>query len=345
VAGTVNAGYIGHNLLEGYTVGIHGTDWNGVTVSNNVVRRMADAGIDVHGSAGVIDSNLVSDSGVGIRCDLTDQADVRDNTVIRVHGYSDDGEPWRGHGLFFRQPNILRAQRNVVMRCSASGMFVWTSRASDLVISGNTSANNGDAGIEIGPEATANVVTVQNNVVYGNRGWGLSIGSTQESVALGCNDWYGNESGAVSGAPSSVEDLAVDPGFCDPSADDMTLAATSPLATNAACGQIGAKGVGCEVTAGSLGAAERSVSVTPNPSHGAVDIEWTLAGPGDTEIRVYDLSGRRIATVTKGRFDAGRHGVRWDGLNAAGDHAAPGWYVIRVTWGAYRAERRLLLFR
>jgi hypothetical protein len=226
--------------------------------------------------------------------------------------------------------------------------------------------------------------------------------------------------------------LSVDPGFCDLAGDDVTLAARSPLVTQTACGQIGAAGVGCAVTATTLtrlvvtpegtglavrwgfgvsdataswiersvgeigewdslgtgsrigereyifvdrnvvsgqsysyrvawregGRVERSAPATgvlsgsgttsivwPNPSRGGVEIEWSLASPGETAITVYDLAGREVATVVNGRFEAGPHRVRWDGSRSGGGMAPAGWYVVRIARGEARTDRTLMLIR
>jgi flagellar hook assembly protein FlgD len=94
----------------------------------------------------------------------------------------------------------------------------------------------------------------------------------------------------------------------------------------------------------SLDAAPSS-RVTPNPSRGAVDIEWALASAAEAEIRVYDLAGRQVAEVASGRFEAGSHRAHWDGRGSSGAVAPSGWYVIRVIRGSAKTDHRLLLLR
>jgi hypothetical protein len=66
---------------------------------------------------------------------------------------------------------------------------------------------------------------------------------------MGCNDWFGNDSGAVHGIAPSQNDLALDPRFCDVVGDDVRLAANSPLLDAPGCGLIGALGQGCGTSA------------------------------------------------------------------------------------------------
>jgi len=92
----------------------------------------------------------------------------------------------------------------------------------------------------------------------------------------------------------------------------------------------------------------RSPSVSrlfPNPSAGPVSIEWTLESAADVEVRVFDLAGRRVATLASGRFEPGRGSARWDGLQSNGTSAPAGWYVVRVRGGTIDSAHRLLLLR
>src|SRR5207249_1205306 len=68
-------------------------------------------------------------------------------------------------------------------------------------------------------------------------------------LELGCNDWFGNGLGAVAPGSKDTIDLTVDPMFCNVDSADVRLDSASPLwANSAACGQIGALGVGCGTT-------------------------------------------------------------------------------------------------
>jgi hypothetical protein len=50
----------------------------------------------------------------------------------------------------------------------------------------------------------------------------------------------------------------------------------------------------------------------PSPASGAVTITFTLPDDGPVELVVYDLAGRRVATLVEGELAAGRHEVRYD---------------------------------
>ena len=69
---------------------------------------------------------------------------------------------------------------------------------------------------------------------------------------------------------------------------------------------------------------------TPNPSHGAVDLEIDLPRPTIAQLSIVDAGGRRIASVLNGPFPAGAHRVRWDGRDANGRRVPAGllWAVL-----------------
>jgi photosystem II stability/assembly factor-like uncharacterized protein len=69
---------------------------------------------------------------------------------------------------------------------------------------------------------------------------------------------------------------------------------------------------------------------TPNPSRGAVRLALDLPAAGAIEAAIYDLAGRRVASLAAGAFSAGRHDLRWDGRDAAGRTASAGVYFARV---------------
>jgi flagellar hook assembly protein FlgD len=46
---------------------------------------------------------------------------------------------------------------------------------------------------------------------------------------------------------------------------------------------------------------------------------------------VFNIAGRRVATVFSGSLAAGEHLFEWDGRTVSGEAAGPGLYFMRVT--------------
>jgi hypothetical protein len=97
--------------------------------------------------------------------------------------------------------------------------------------------------------------------------------------------------------------------------------------------------------AGTWTDAGRLSSVSPNPAKGEVAVDWVLARPSETDIRVYDLAGREVSIVARGTFDVGRHQARWDGRWEGRGIAPAGMYIVRIISGERTTSHRILLLR
>ena len=84
------------------------------------------------------------------------------------------------------------------------------------------------------------------------------------------------------------------------------------------------------------------IRVNPNPFVGRTTIGFTLADPTTVELGVYDLTGRLIRRIVRGRLEPGNHQFDWDGKNDASGKAASGVYFVRLQAGARRVEGKLV---
>lgn len=84
---------------------------------------------------------------------------------------------------------------------------------------------------------------------------------------------------------------------------------------------------------------------TPNPFGPSTRIDFELARSGDVGVDVYNLAGRRVATLLSGELEAGPHSVTWNGRTADGSLAAAGmyWYVVRT--GDGQESRSMVLVK
>jgi YVTN family beta-propeller protein len=80
--------------------------------------------------------------------------------------------------------------------------------------------------------------------------------------------------------------------------------------------------------------------VSPSPARHGASISFALATPGRAQVAIYDLLGRRIATLADGPLPAGPQNLRWDGRARDGSPAWPGVYFVRlVTAGREMSAR------
>jgi flagellar hook assembly protein FlgD len=84
----------------------------------------------------------------------------------------------------------------------------------------------------------------------------------------------------------------------------------------------------------------------PNPFNPRTSIQFDLSQPASrVSLRIYDLSGRLVATLAQGDLPAGRHSVIWAGDDDRGRSVASGIYVYVLETPTDRATRKLAIVR
>jgi hypothetical protein len=73
-------------------------------------------------------------------------------------------------------------------------------------------------------------------------------------------------------------------------------------------------------------------AVGPNPAR-TVKLAFAVPERRNVDIGVYDVVGRRVATVAKGTFEAGPHNLTWDGTDNSGQRVRAGLYFYRAQLG------------
>jgi len=81
----------------------------------------------------------------------------------------------------------------------------------------------------------------------------------------------------------------------------------------------------------------------PNPARSAIDIEFGLPATERASVRIHDVVGRLVATLSSDVQTAGIHHQRWNLRADNGQRVRPGVYLVRVHAGDFRATRTLLV--
>jgi hypothetical protein len=81
----------------------------------------------------------------------------------------------------------------------------------------------------------------------------------------------------------------------------------------------------------------------PNPSAGAVELVLALPAAADAAVDVFDVRGRRVASILSGALPAGYHSVRWDARDGTGRRVGSGVYFVRALAGSERSMQRLVI--
>jgi len=83
----------------------------------------------------------------------------------------------------------------------------------------------------------------------------------------------------------------------------------------------------------------------PSPSSGSVTLAFSLSGPMQAKLSLFDVRGRQLRVVVDEDLSAGPHELLWDGNDAQGHPAANGIYFVELRAGDERMLTRFALIR
>jgi len=247
----------------------------------------------------------------------------------------------------------------------------WTleARLEELTLVGNRSTAGGGA-LTMAPMdgEWPNWLVIRRAIFAGNEGYALSCPDDwgdfyqytdpgdeifDAFVSSSCfwNNSLGDFGGDIDDLTGSYGNLFVDPLFCTPELGNYALREDSPCLPD---------GNLCRVTMGAVAepcvltdvessegapAAFRAGSF-PNPFNPSTQIRFTLPRAERVTLRIFDIAGRRVATLLDGaRREAGEQNLVWDGRDDAGQALPSGVYLYRLEAGAQRATRKLTLLK
>ncbi|MFC1572207.1 Ig-like domain-containing protein [Candidatus Eisenbacteria bacterium] len=94
-----------------------------------------------------------------------------------------------------------------------------------------------------------------------------------------------------------------------------------------------------------LPAAGRLHAPAPNPFHSGARLTFDVPRDGDARVVVYDLAGRQVQILARGRFAAGRYETTWFGRNTSGQTQLSGVYLVQLETAEHTESRKLTLIR
>jgi len=83
----------------------------------------------------------------------------------------------------------------------------------------------------------------------------------------------------------------------------------------------------------------------PNPGQSATTIEFDLPRETDVDVTIFDVTGRRVASLASGRRGAGFQRLDWDGTDTAGNRVVTGQYFVRLTTDEGTRTSKLTMLR
>jgi len=143
-----------------------------------------------------------------------------------------------------------------------------------------------------------------------------------------------------------------DPMFADPANGDFTLMEGSPALGKAHDG----------TALGDLRWAEKTTAVAeheeaalpsdfvleqnyPNPFNPSTVISYQLPMQSEVRLSIYNLRGQVVRTLVAEQKSAGRHSVRWDGRDNAGNAVASGVFIVKMTTPQAAVSRKIMLMK
>ncbi len=88
------------------------------------------------------------------------------------------------------------------------------------------------------------------------------------------------------------------------------------------------------------GASLALASAQPNPLSRSTSIAFSLPKSGNVDLVVFDISGRKVATLAQGTMSAGSHEVSWNGAKAPA-----GVYLYRLSFEGKTLTNRMVVVR
>ena len=83
-----------------------------------------------------------------------------------------------------------------------------------------------------------------------------------------------------------------------------------------------------------------ALKIGPNPFGTSTHVAVSLMAPARVDLSVYDVAGRRVATLMKNQASRGLHSTVWNGRDESGRTLASGVYFVRLNLNGQTVETR-----
>ena len=83
----------------------------------------------------------------------------------------------------------------------------------------------------------------------------------------------------------------------------------------------------------------------PNPFNPTTEISFSLPESQNVELVIYNMRGRKVATLIDGYLSAGEHRVEWDSTDDDGNTVASGVYLYKLIAGTVTVSKKMTLVK
>jgi hypothetical protein len=84
-------------------------------------------------------------------------------------------------------------------------------------------------------------------------------------------------------------------------------------------------------------------AIVPNPTARGAVVSFDLPKDGHVDLKIYDASGRLVATLIDGETPAGARSIVWPGVDARGSRVSTGVYFCRMEAPGFSAARKVII--
>jgi hypothetical protein len=228
------------------------------------------------------------------------------------------------------------------MRAAFVGETV-TVNTGDLIIRSTGDNTGSDAKIKQGATVTAGDVRIEasRSAFVGEHVHLVADDLTVQSTG----SYSGSEATLKQGAEVTVGTASLISGTVAKIGQNVTLTVAGNFEMSAAPGQcyIAASAiVSAATTSGTCAGSSKAATAHDEPAR-ALSLRHAASGNGQAtfafsipaathvKLAIYDVAGRRLATLVDAPLSAGQHAVAWNGRNAAGSQVASGIYFVRLS--------------
>jgi flagellar hook assembly protein FlgD len=83
----------------------------------------------------------------------------------------------------------------------------------------------------------------------------------------------------------------------------------------------------------------------PNPFNPSTTIRFDLPEAAEVTLVIYDMLGREVVRLVRGRVEAGYQGIIWNGRTAYGREVPSGIYIARMITPKYHKSMKMVLLK
>ncbi len=83
----------------------------------------------------------------------------------------------------------------------------------------------------------------------------------------------------------------------------------------------------------------------PNPFNPMTTISFNLPEKANVSLKIYNVAGQLVRTLTDQSWDRGSHKIEWNGTNDLGSSVASGVYFYKIDTASFQSTKKMVLLK